>query len=259
MYDIELIQGLMSSAGERAMKHFRKVKPTWKDNRTYVTDADLDVQEYLKEELERRFPEDGMIAEENGLSKDPRSGDRYWIIDPIDGTASFARGFPLWGIAIGLFGRSEAIGGFFYMPTTGDLYYTKPDGTVWRNDQIIHLKSPDPFSREAVLLTWARFYRSYSIALGYTGKIRSLGSTVAHLCYVATGSADAAFVSRVAIWDLAAGLAMVLHNNGVLEYFDGTAVSIEELLINRKASQAMLVGHPEAVRQYRKFLAHCPV
>lgn len=248
----------MRSAGERAMKHFRKVKPTWKDNRTYVTDADLEVQEYLKEELERRFPEDGMIAEENNLSKTPRSGDRYWIIDPIDGTASFARGFPLWGIALGLLGRSEAIGGFFYMPATGDLYYTKPDGTVWRNDQMMLLKSPDPFSREAVLLTGPRLYRSYSIAPEYAGKIRSLGSTIAHLCYVATSSADAAFVSRVAIWDLAAGLAMLLHNNGVLEYFDGMAVSIEELIINRKASQAMLAGHTEAVRQYRKFLIHHP-
>lgn len=254
MYDIKLMRELITSAGERAMKHFRKVEPTWKENLTYVTDADLEVQEYLKEEFDRRFPEDGIIGEEDGLSKAPSSGERCWIIDPIDGTASFARGFPVWGIAIGLLTRSEAIGGFFYLPTTGDFYYTTPEGTVCRNGQIMHVKSPEPFCREAVLLAGPRLHRSCSIAPEYTGKIRSLGSTVAHLCYVATGSADAAFLQKVAVWDLAAGLAMVLQNNGVVEYFDGTPVSIEELIVNRNASQTMLVGHPETVKQYRKFL-----
>ncbi|GAK60649.1 inositol-phosphate phosphatase [Candidatus Vecturithrix granuli] len=256
MYDIHLMQELITSAGQLALTYFRKVTPTWKDNQTYVTDADIAVQEYLKKELEARFPDDGMIAEEQDLSRPPRSGNRYWVIDPIDGTASFARGFPLWGIAIGLVTPAEAIGGFFYLPPTNDFYYTMPDGTVRHNGQIVRIPRPDPFSREAVLLTGARFYRKYAVSQDYPGKIRSLGSTVAHLCYVAAGSADAAFIQRVSLWDLAAGLAMVHQNHGVLEYLDGSLFSLKELLVNHKAPQSMLAGHPDAVKQYRQWLVN---
>ncbi len=255
MYDIELIKELLTTAGERSMTYFGKVTPTLKENQTYVTEADIDVQEYLKTELGRRFPDDGMIGEENNLSQEPRSGDRYWIIDPIDGTASFARGFPIWGIAVGLFSRTQALGGFFYLPTTRDFFHTKPDGTVWRNEQRVELAAPDPLSREAVLLAWPKWQRSYTISREYSGRIRSLGSTIAHLCYVAAGNADAAFIETCPIWDLAAGLTMLLNNQGVLEYLDGTPVAIEELVRNRKTSQHMLAGHPEAVQHYRQLLS----
>jgi len=255
MYDITLIATFMKSAGERAMQYFRNVTPSWKANQTYVTEADVAVQAYLKEELERHFPDDGLIGEEHDLAKPPRAGDRYWIIDPIDGTASFVRGFPGWGIALGLFTSTQALGGFFYMPATGDFYATLPDGTVRRNDQIMPLHAPDLTSRETVLLTGARLHRAYTIAPEYQGKVRSLGSAIAHLCYVATGSADAAFMSRLAVWDLAAGLAMLKQNQGVLEYLDGTPVTVAELLRQRKSSQAMFAGHPDAVAYFRKLIA----
>ena len=254
MYDIQLMQELITSAGKLALKHFRNVTPTWKENKTYITEADIAVQEYLKKELETRFPDDGMIAEEKDLSRPPRAGNRYWVIDPIDGTASFARGFAVWGIAIGLLTPTETLGGFFYLPTTDDFYYTMTDGTVRHNGQIMHIASPDPFSREAVLLTDGRFYRHYTVSQDYPGKIRSLGSTLAHLSYVAVGSADAAQVQSVSIWDLAAGAAMLHQNHGVLEYIDGAPVDLGELLINHKAPRHIFAGHPEVVKQYRQWL-----
>lgn len=184
MYDVKLLKELMTAAGERAMKYYRKVTPLWKANKTYVTEADLEVQDFLKAELERRFPEDGLIGEENDLSKEASPGGRYWIIDPVDGTASFARGVPMWGIAVGLFSRTEALGGFFYIPTTGDFYYSTPDGQVFRNDSMVSIGEPEPTSREAVMLTWPKWYTYYAMNSAYSGKVRSLGSTIAHLCYV---------------------------------------------------------------------------
>jgi fructose-1,6-bisphosphatase/inositol monophosphatase family enzyme len=257
-YNTAVIRELITEAGQRAMAYFQKVTPSWKANRTYITDADLAVQAFLREELERRFPDDGLIGEERQLSKAPRHGDRYWVIDPIDGTASFVRGFPLWGIAVGLLTPEKALGGFFYLPKTGDFYYTRTDGSVWHNEQRSGLAPPDPGSREAVLMAGARFHRHYTIAPHYHGKVRSLGSTIAHICYAAVGSADAAFVERTAIWDLAAGLAMVLLNQGVAEYLDGTPVSLAGLLETRKSAQEMLIGHPEAVAYYRDVVRRAP-
>ncbi len=247
-----ILKTLLKTAGQRALVHFRHVTPSWKANHTYITQADIEVQTFLQEELERRFPDDGMIGEEDDLIKAPRQGDRYWVIDPIDGTASFVRGYPEWGIAVGLLTPTQALGGFFYLPCTDDLFYTLPDGSVWRNERRLTLDRPESDSREAVLLAGARFHQRFRVDPAYRGKIRSLGSTIAHICYVAGGSADAAFVERVFVWDLAAGLAMVLLNGGIAEYLDGTPVSLAELLETRKAAQEMLIGHPDAVAYYRE-------
>ncbi|MBN1873540.1 MAG: hypothetical protein JXA33_04860, partial [Anaerolineae bacterium] len=161
MYDVDFMKDLIRSAGTLAMEHFLKVKPAWKANQTYVTDADLAVQEYLKKRLDAHFPDDGIIAEEYDLQKPPTVGERYWVIDPIDGTSAFAAGLPVWGIAIGLVEGGDPIGGFFLLPTTGDLFYTTPDGQVWRNERSAHLKTPEPLHRESVLLTVSRFDREY--------------------------------------------------------------------------------------------------
>ncbi len=254
MYDATLLKELMTTAGERAMNYYRRVTPTLKANNTYVTDADLDVQAFLKTELERRFPDDGLIGEEHDLVKEAAPGGRYWIIDPIDGTASFARGVPIWGIAVGLFSQSEALAGFFYTPTNGDFYHSTSEGQVFRNGLPVSIGSPDPVSSQAVMLAWPKWYQAFNISPTYPGKTRSLGSTIAHICYVATGSADVALIPRSQVWDLAAGLALLLHNGGVLECVDGTAVSIEQLIKDRQVQQAMLAGRPDVVRQYREWL-----
>ena len=250
-YESGVMKDLLIAAGHRAKAYFRKVTPSWKANHTYITQADIEVQAFLTDELERLFPNDGIIGEECELAKAPRQGDRYWVIDPIDGTASFVRGFPEWGVAVGLLTPTQALSGFFYLPCTNDLFYTLPDGSVWHNEERVALAPPEPDGREAVLLAGARLHRHFRVDPAYRGKIRSLGSTIAHICYVAGGSADAAFVNRVAVWDLAAGLAMVLLNGGVAEYIDGTPVSLADLLETGNAAQEMFIGHPDAVAYYR--------
>ncbi len=255
MCDIKLIEKLLKSAGRIAMRHFGKVTPTLKEDQSCVTEADLAVQDYLKAEFERRFPEDGIIAEERNLAKEPSAGERRWIIDPIDGTAAFIRGLPAWGIALGLLEGSQPVGGFFYMPVTRDYFSTIPDGTVHKNGTIIRMMPPQPFSRETVLLVDGRFHNGFSISQDYQGKLRSMGSTVAHLCYVAAGGAEAAFLMNVNIWDIAAGCAMLNAQQGIMEYFDGTPVLLQDLFINTKAPKAILSGHPDTVEQFREFIS----
>lgn len=257
-YDAADMQALLRQAGQRALAHFGNTTPAWKANRTYITAADLEVQAFLQQELARRFPDDGIIGEEENLNAAPRQGGRYWVIDPIDGTALFVRGFPEWGVAVGLLSPERALGGFFYLPCADDLFFTTPDGAVWRNSRRVTLAPPEPDGREAVLLAGARLHHHFRVAPSYRGKVRSLGSTIAHLCYVAAGSADAAFVNAVAVWDLAAGLAMVLLNGGVAEYLDGRPVSLADLLNARKAAGELLIGSAEAVAFYRNHITRLP-
>ena len=257
MYDVELLESIAKSAGKVAMKHYRHVKPSWKKNRTYVTEADLAVQDYLLTSLDKYFPDDGVIGEENDLSKEPKAGNRYWIVDPIDGTAAFTSGYPVWGIAIGLIENESPIGGCFYMPATGDLFITTPGGKVLRNGESTRIKKPERLHSESVLLVISRFHREFTLDPQYPGKVRCLGSAIAHLCYAATGSADAALAGPAAyLWDIAAALPMLSANGGDWVYLNGENVNVKVLLTGKPMAYPMLAGHPDTITEYRKILHH---
>src|SRR5258708_6740327 len=72
-----------------------------------VTEADRATQRYIVAELRKRFPDDGIIGEENDLgdaitNERGAKGQRVWVIDPIDGTNNFVAGFPNFAVCIGL-------------------------------------------------------------------------------------------------------------------------------------------------------------
>jgi myo-inositol-1(or 4)-monophosphatase len=255
MYDVDLVRTIAKSAGKVAMKYYRHVKPSWKKNLTYVTDADLAVQDYLLQALDKYFPDDGIIGEENDFCKAPASGNRYWILDPIDGTAAFTSGYPIWGIAMGLVDHAEPVGGCFYMPATRDLFITTPGDQVLRNGEDTRIKKPEPLHRESVLLVISRFHREFTLDPQYPGKVRCLGSAIAHLCYAATGSADAALVGPAAyLWDIAAALPMLIANGGTWIYLNGDAPQIDNLLAGKALAQPMLAGHRDTIAAFQKML-----
>jgi myo-inositol-1(or 4)-monophosphatase len=256
MFDIALINEIITQAGHIALHHFLEVDPTWKDNQTYVTEADLAVQAFLRETFERHYPNDGFVAEENDVRTAPRSGSRFWVVDPIDGTASFSAGLPVWGVGIGLVEDGQPVAGFFHAPAVDDLFYTTPDGRVLRNGRPVHMRQPGPLHRESSLFIASRLHRYYRVSPDYPGKLRNLGSSIAHLCYIAGGNADAALLERVHIWDIAAGMAMLVLNGGVLHYIDGTPVRLEPLLTGEQVPLPMLGGHPETVAKFRSLIAY---
>ena len=257
MYDVNLIKSIVTTAGKVAMQYYLHVKPSWKENQTYVTEADLAVQDYLLQELDKYFPEDGIVGEENNLRKQPSSGKRYWILDPIDGTAAFTSGFPVWGIAMGLIYDGQPVGGCFYMPATDDLFITTPEGQVLRNGEPTRIKQPEPLHRESVLLVISRFHREFTLDPQYPGKVRCLGSAIAHLCYAATGSADAALAGTAGyIWDIAAALPMLKLNGGDWKFLNGETINLNDWLSGKPIQYPILGGHPETITAFQKVLHH---
>ncbi len=254
MGEAQAIREALVQAGVTAMEHFRHVTPRWKESRSYVTEADLAVQASLVAWLRARYPRDGIIAEEDGCRVKPQGSGRVWTLDPIDGTASFVAGLPLWGLGLGMMVGAQARAGYFYIPMTGDFYACVPGVGVRRNGQKAGLKDPAPLHRESVLLSISRTHQAVHVHDAYPGKIRSLGSTIGHMCFVATGSADAALLGRVWIWDLLPGWALLKAAGGVLKYLHGPRVDLSALRDGSRAKGLMLCGHPEAVRRYEKLL-----
>lgn len=103
--DLALALQLAETADAIALPRFRSLDlvVTTKPDRTPVTDADQAVERAIRDRLAADRPQDGILGEEYGTTSGEGAGiHRQWIIDPIDGTANFLRGVPIWGTLIGL-------------------------------------------------------------------------------------------------------------------------------------------------------------
>lgn len=103
-----------------------------KPDRTYVTDADLAVERALRGRIEAERPGDCFFGEESGSAG---SGERRWILDPIDGTANFLRGVPNWATLIALEVDGVVTTGVVSMPAMGSRWFAETGGGAWREDR----------------------------------------------------------------------------------------------------------------------------
>jgi len=255
MADWERVRRLVLEAGRLARRMRAEAAVHRKADASFVTDADLAVQEYLIRGLGEAFPGDGFVAEEQGVGRGPSASPRVWVLDPIDGTASYATGLPGWGVAVGLVVEGRAEAGCFYMPQVEAFFEAAPGLGMRMDGRPAGLKPPRPLERETALFVDSGLHRRLTLDPTFPGKVRSLGSTVAHLAYVAAGCADAAVMHDVHVWDLAAGVAMLRHAGGVLRYLDGEDVALADYLRGEDTLRPMVAGHPETVARVAALLS----
>jgi histidinol phosphatase-like enzyme (inositol monophosphatase family) len=125
-------RSIARQAGEIAMRYYRTgIAFEAKSDDSPVTRADRECEQFIVRELERAFPDDGLLGEE-GARKTSRSG-RRWIVDPIDGTRDFVRGNPVWANLIGLEADGEVVAGFANMPALGELFEATRGGGAFVN------------------------------------------------------------------------------------------------------------------------------
>ena len=127
---LEFAQHLANVGGKIALRFFRTpLEVSCKPDRSPVTAADFEIESKLRQLIRERYPRHSIIGEEYGGTP---TGDYSWIIDPIDGTRSFAMANPLFGILIGLLFQHNPIIGLIDLPAlkerwTGDGKVTKFD------------------------------------------------------------------------------------------------------------------------------------
>ena len=112
----EFVNKIASDAASLTLDWFQQkdLKVDLKSDRTEVTDADKAVEEYLRNIIGTHFPNDTVVGEEEEVSSG--SSKRKWVIDPIDGTASFVRGVPLDSSLLALFDEHGPAIGTIYLP-----------------------------------------------------------------------------------------------------------------------------------------------
>lgn len=213
----------------------------FKEDGTPVTQVDHTIEDLLVERIHREFPQHRLLAEEGSIG----GGDApfIWVIDPLDGTRAYVSGLPIWGISVGLLHHGAPIAGAFYLPAVDELVWGDSQ-SAFLNDAPLSPPDVDLCSRFAFLAVPSNCHLEYEISYG---RLRSLGSTAAHLAYVARGAAVGALTRRVRVWDIAGVLPMLRALGIELRYLSGARVRVAELLDGRRAPEPILAASPNVI------------
>jgi fructose-1,6-bisphosphatase/inositol monophosphatase family enzyme len=129
------------AAGAVALKYFRTVIPVDdKDDKSPVTQADREIEQAIRALIKAKFPTHGIFGEEFG--QENIDAEFVWVIDPIDGTKSFATGRPLFGTIIGLMHNGMPVLGIIDQPYTRERWFGITDVMATHNGTPIHVAAP---------------------------------------------------------------------------------------------------------------------
>jgi myo-inositol-1(or 4)-monophosphatase len=240
-------QELMQRTGAEAMKYYGKGKHGIKFDQELITTAELALRRMFIEEIRDRFPEHQVFDNTNSQRDYTHDETRYlWIYDPIDGVANFLAGIPIWGMSLALLDNYWPVLGVFHMPATGDIFHAKAGEIAYWGKQRISISPQQTINDESLLLIYSRFHRHYHS--NFPGKIRNLGCTAAHICYVAMGRAEAAFVANESYQDLAAAQIIIQAAGGNIFKTDGRVLTVNEYIDGHQPDEHLLAAAPRTHR-----------
>lgn len=212
-------------AGRCTLAHFQAdVTVEEKGDGTPVTVADREAERVARELIGSRFPEDGLLGEEFGEERpDAR---RRWILDPIDGTASFIRGVPLYGVLVALEQDGEPVLGVIHLPALGETVYAARGEGCWWDGRRARVSPRKRLDEALVLCTDPREAAealpdgSWEALARRARRIRTWGDCYGY-ALVATGRAEAMLDPVLAAWDAAPLLPIVEEAGGAFTDWRG--------------------------------------
>ena len=216
---------LARGAGDITLNYFRKQPETsTKSDGSYVTIADREAEAYLRGQINERFPDDGIIGEEEGETEG-RSG-RRWILDPIDGTFAFVHGVPFYGVLIALEIDGEISVGVINMPALGEIVSAAQGCGCFLNREPTRVSTTAKLEEALLLCTdfRAAAYHGFGRAVDFLQRTAKTSRTWGD-CYgyvlVATGRADVMLDPVMNLWDCAPLLPIMEEAGGTFTDWRG--------------------------------------
>jgi histidinol-phosphatase len=212
-------------AGRAALAHYQTgITAETKPDASPVTAADRGAEAIARQLIAARFPYDSILGEEEGESL--AGAARRWIIDPIDGTRTFLRGVPLFGVMIALEEEGVATIGVLHFPALDESVYAARGIGCWWNGRRAAVSQVERVADALILTTDVENIATEGRAPGWdrlrarAGLCRTWGDCYGY-ALVATGRAEAMLDPVVSLWDAAALAPIIAEAGGVFSSWDG--------------------------------------
>lgn len=237
-------------AGRLAMSFFRTAHERWeKGPGQIVTEADLAIDRLLKERLLGARPDYGWLSEETEDDRLRLERRRVWVVDPIDGTRSFAEGTPEFTISVALVEDGAAVIGIVLNPATDELFVAAGEGASLNGRPITATPRGTLEGARIVASRFESRRRRFADILP-TVELTGIGSLAYKLALVAAGRFDG-YLSwrRTHDWDIAGAAALLAQAGARLTDADGCPI-----VLNREhpVHDGLLAGGPAVHEHLRK-------
>ncbi|MGN1388442.1 MAG: inositol monophosphatase family protein [Bulleidia sp.] len=198
----------------------------------YVTAADRGIESFLKEELQKQYPEVQFLGEEQDNSSLDLSGS-VWILDPVDGTMNFIRDYAHSAISLAYAEHGTLLNAWILDPYRNELFTAERGHGAFCNGSPIHVSTKPHLKDAIVFCGTSPYHRELSgwyfdimhAVFDSCQDIRRTASAVLDLAWTACGRADAYF-EHVYSWDRAAGMLLVEEAGGKVTDFHGNPAQI---------------------------------
>lgn len=190
----------------------------------FVTKVDRTSEQIIINLIKKVFPNHSYLAEESGGE---RVNDYCWVIDPLDGTTNFIRGFPVFSVSIALQYQGEVVLGVVHDPNRNETFEAVKGEGAFLNGKGISVSDNNalpsalistgfPFRQKEHVDRYTEIFRE---VLHKAGDLRRAGSAAVDLAYVACGRCDGFFEFGLRIWDISAGSLIVKEAGGEVSGF----------------------------------------
>lgn len=202
---LEFATSLAYHAGKITLRYFNTgVKPDHKENNDPVTIADREAEAFVRAEVERAYPGHAIVGEEYG-ERAENGREFRWIVDPIDGTISFIRGVPLYGVLIALEVEGVVKVGAAYFPPLDEMLVAAEGLGCWCNGRRARVSTISKLSEACVVTSdfqhlTAKMHDVVHRFEKENALLRTWGDAYGYLL-VATGRAEVALDPRMDVYD----------------------------------------------------------
>ena len=218
---MEFATELAKRAGELGLEYFRRLDTLTiesKGHQDMVSEADRDVETFIRAALAKEYPDDAIVGEEHA----PTAGTSgySWVIDPIDGTANFVRGIPAWCVVIAGFRDGQTDVGVIHEPSVGESFYGRRGGGAFLNGKPIRASQASSLTEGSLGTGFSNRAEARNVVglidelLGEGGLYYRNASGALMLAYVAAGRLLGYVEQHMNAWDCLAGMLLIEEAGG---------------------------------------------
>jgi myo-inositol-1(or 4)-monophosphatase len=257
------ITDVLEQSSEIALSYFGEVSGTTKegDNNQVLTQADLEIGQFIIAKIKEVYPDHNVIDEEAGVVDN--NSEYTWVVDPIDGTSNFASGVPLYGIMIGLLREGVPVAGGIALPYFHEIYSAAKGSGAYCNGEKISVTTEMKLLHSLVAYSIdghqddPQFTQDECLALSQIIlKIRNLRDTGS--CFdaamVAKGKFGAYLNRTGKIWDNVAQQIIIEEAGGVYTDFFGKPMDYSHPLTKAKDNFTFCTGAPTLHQQLQEII-----
>ncbi|MBU0750725.1 MAG: inositol monophosphatase [Gammaproteobacteria bacterium] len=258
--DLAAVEALVRSAAhDELLPCFRRTTRHEKADGSWLTEADLAMQEHIKSALATRHPDIRFLGEEmepaeqeHLLAASGGGSSGLWVLDPLDGTSNFSAGIPLFGVSLALMRNGRIEAGIVYDPMHDESFAAALGAGATLNGEPLRVQRAGiPLAKTTACIDFKRLPPSLAARIAATppySSQRSIGSVALDWCWVAAGRFHIYLHGRQNLWDYAAGSLVLTEAGGFADTLDGMPAPLS--LAPRSAVCAADSGLFQAWRDY---------